>query len=77
MRHSSQNSLFYSFLATLIVLGLVVGAHVFGWIPADTPSPGHNVSAPLNSSATNQSKIGYLAIGTSTAPQFPPDMALV
>lgn len=62
-------------ISILIISILIISNHVFGWTPAPTTPPGSNVNTPLNSSATNQAKQGYLSIGTSTTPSYPLDIA--
>jgi hypothetical protein len=66
-----KNAFFYTSLLSLIALGLIIGSYVFGWLPPTATPPSSNLPAPINVSSTGQSKVGYLAIGTSTAPTIP------
>jgi len=62
----------------LLAWGLVlflVGNYVFGWTTSSANVPIFNLSAPINTSSTNQSKEGYLAVCTSVAPSYPLDVA--
>ena len=70
-----KNIYFYTnFLAWALVLFLV-GNYAFSWNHPSVPPPNDNLPAPINLSSTAQSKKGYLAIATSTAPSYPLDVA--
>ncbi len=62
---------FYTSIALSIILGLVIGNYIFGWTTPLANPPSSNLSAPINTGASNQSKSGYLAVGTSTTPTYP------
>jgi len=74
MKHLFKQPFFYTSIFSLIALGLIIGNFVFGWIPPTATPPSSNLPAPINVSSTAQSKQGYLAIGTSTAPSYPLDV---
>jgi len=71
MKHLFKQPFFYTSIVSLIALGLIIGNFVFGWIPPTATPPSSNLPAPINVSSTAQSKQGYLAIATSTAPTSP------
>jgi len=66
-----KSSSFYISIALAIILGLVVANYIFGWTTPSANPPSSNLPAPLNTGSSNQSKEGYLAVGTSTAPEYP------
>ena len=74
MQTTFKPFLYFAFSIFIICI-LIISNHVFGWTSAPTTPPGSNVNTPLDSSATNQSKQGYLAVGTSTTPSYPLDIA--
>ncbi len=75
MKSLFRQPYFFTFLISLSILFLVVCSYIFGWtIPTDTP-PNENLLPPLNTSNSNQYKLGYLGIGTTTSPSFPLDVA--
>ncbi len=62
---------FYTSIALLIILGLVIGNYIFGWtIPTANP-PLSNLPRPIDTGSSKQPKEGYLAIGTTTTPAYP------
>jgi len=62
--------------SSLIVLGsLFVLWYALAWDPPTNNPPLDNLDSPLNAGSDNQSKEGYLAIATSTAPNYPLDVA--
>jgi len=74
MKKIIKQPFFYVATASFILLLLMICNYIFGWTtPTQTP-PNANLSAPLNVSATNQSKIGALTIGTSTPPVYTLDL---
>ena len=66
---------FYTSIALLIILGLIIGNYIFGWTTPTANPPSSNLPAPINTGSSNQSKEGYLAVGTTTTPTFPLDVA--
>jgi len=74
MKKIIKQPFFYVATASFILLLLMVCNYIFGWTTPTQPPPNANLSAPLNVSATNQSKIGQLAIGTSTPPVYTLDL---
>ena len=66
-----KNFYFYTNLFAWSLVFLLIGNYVFGWTTPTGNPPSSNLSAPINVSAINQSKEGYLAIATSTAPTIP------
>ncbi len=71
-----RNKLFLiSSLLSILLASFIVGVNAFGWNPASTTAPTSNLKTVINSSAANQAKSGYLAIGTSTIPSYPLDIA--
>ena len=75
VRNLLKQPYFISFLISITILSLVISSYVFSWTLPSSTAPNSNLNSPLNVSPNNQYKIGYLAIGTSTAPQFPLDVA--
>ena len=71
----SKSSSFYISLSLAIILGLVIANYIFGWTTPSANPPNANLPAPLNTGSSNQSKEGYLAVGTSTDPEYPLDVA--
>jgi len=69
-----KNFYFYTNLFAWTLVFLLIGNYVFGWTTPTGNPPTSNLSVPLNVSLTNQSKEGYLAIGTSTVPTIPLDV---
>jgi len=66
---------FYTSIALTIILGLVIGNYIFGWtIPTANP-PSSNLPAPINTGSSKQPKEGYLAVGTTTTPNYPLEVA--
>jgi len=74
MKKIIKQPFFYVATASFILLLLMVCNYIFGWTTPSQAPPNANLSAPLNVSATNQSKIGKLAIGTSTPPVYTLDL---
>jgi len=74
MKKIIKQPFFYVATASFILLLLMVCNYIFGWTTPTQPPPNANLSAPLNVSATNQSKIGALSIGTSTPPVYTLDL---
>ena len=70
-----KSSSFYISIALAIILGLVLANYIWGWTTPSANPPNDNLPAPLNEGSDNQSKVGYLAVGTSTAPEYPLDVA--
>jgi len=70
-----KNYYFYSNLLAWGLVLLLAANYVFGWITPSGNPPTSNLPAPINISSTNQSKEGYLAVGTSAAPSYPLDVA--
>jgi len=62
---------FYTSIALLIILGLVIGNYIFGWTTPTANPPSSNLPAPINTGSSNQPKLGYLAVGTTTTPAYP------
>lgn len=75
MKKLFKQPFFFSFVVAITALCLVISSYVFGWTLPSSTAPNSNLNSPINTSSNNQYKIGYLAIGTSTAPQFPLDVA--
>jgi len=70
-----KNIYFYTNLFAWSLVFLLAGNYAFGvWNTPSVPPPNGNLPAPINVSSTAQSKEGYLAIGTSTAPTIPLDV---
>jgi len=74
MKKIIKQPFFYVATASFILLLLMVCNYIFGWTTPTQAPPNANLSAPLNVSATNQSKIGALSIGTSTPPVYTLDL---
>ncbi len=70
-----QQPFFITFILSLGVLIFIICSYVFGWTLPSSTAPNNNLSSPLNTSSNNQYKLGYLAVGTSTVPSFPLDVA--
>ncbi len=71
----SKSSSFYISIALAIILGLVVANYIFGWTTPSANPPSSNLPAPINSGSDPQHIAGYLAVGTSTDPEYPLDVA--
>jgi len=67
----NKNIYFYTNLLAWALVLFLIGNYAFGWTTPSATPPGSNLPAPINVSSTAQSKVGYLAIGTSTAPTIP------
>jgi len=74
MKKIIKQPFFYVATASFILLLLMICNYIFGWTTPTQAPPNANLSAPLNVSATNQSKIGALSIGTSTPPVYTLDL---
>jgi len=70
-----KNRYFYTNLLAWGLVLFLIGNYVFGWTTPSGNPPTSNLPAPINISSTNQSKEGYLAVGMSTAPSYPLDVA--
>jgi len=66
-----KNLYFYTNLLAWGLVLFLIGNYVFGWTTPSANAPSANLPAPINVSSTAQSKVGYLAIGTSTVPTIP------
>jgi len=66
-----KNLYFYTNLLAWGLVLFLIANYVFGWTTPSANPPDANLPAPINVSSTAQSKVGYLAIGTSTAPTIP------
>ena len=69
-----KNIYFYTNLLAWGLVLFLISNYVFGWTTPSANAPSANLPAPINVSSTAQSKEGYLAIGTSTAPSYPLDV---
>jgi len=74
MKKIIKQPFFYVATTSFILLLLMICNYIFGWTTPSQAPPNANLSAPLNVSATNQSKIGALTIGTSTPPVYTLDL---
>jgi len=70
-----KNLYFYTNLLAWGLVLFLIGNYAFGWTTPSANAPSANLPAPINVSSTAQSKAGYLAVGTSTAPSYPLDVA--
>jgi len=70
-----KNRYFYTNLLAWGLVLFLIGNYVFAWTTPSGNPPTSNLPAPINTSPTNQSKEGYLAVGMSTAPSYPLDVA--
>jgi len=74
MKKIIKQPFFYVATASFILLLLMICNYIFGWTTPTQAPPNANLSAPLNVSATNQSKIGALTIGSFTPPVYTLDL---
>ncbi len=70
-----KSSSFYISITLAIILGLVLANYIFGWTTPSANPPNSNLPAPINSGSDPQHIAGYLAVGTSTDPEYPLDVA--
>lgn len=70
-----KHPLFYTSLSLAIILFLVVSVYVFGWTAPTANPPSSNLPAPINTGSDKQPKSGFLAVGTTTTPEYPLDVA--
>jgi len=66
-----KHPLFYTSLSLLIILFLVISGYVFGWTTPNANPPSSNLPSPINTGSSNQPKSGFLAVGTTTTPEYP------
>ena len=69
MEKKNRYLLYSIFYASLLLVA--IGIYTYGYNPPTCDPPGCNLPAPINTGSTAQSKQGYLAVGTSTAPTIP------